>query len=62
MQMTIEEREFRLAYSIEKALDTKFDSAEFRAVREVCKRELGEAFSAGKQEGWNDRKELGDVR
>lgn len=59
---TLEEREFALSYRIETCLDVKFDSAELRAVREACRAALTDAFSAGKQEGWNDHKEVGNVR
>lgn len=47
---TLEEQEFALAYAIEKCLDTKFDGAEFRAIREVCRKELNKAYFYGQKE------------
>lgn len=52
---TLEEREFALAYQIEKCLDMKFDSAELGAVRKWCRRHLEDAFNAGMDTERNNR-------
>ena len=49
----LEEREFELAYSIEKCLDMKLDSAEFRSVREACRDILQSISFHSYTQGWN---------